>query len=124
MADFDKQKAADWIIENAVPKYGVGKCATHVRQALEAGGMNTSGHPRDAKDWGPTLTRNGYALTDSKVPELGDIAVFEGLDAKNAAGHIEYYDGKHWTSDFIQDGFWPGTKWEKAKIAYKIYRLP
>ena len=124
MADFDKQKAADWLIKNAMPKYGVGKCATHVRLGLEAGGLNTTGHPDCAKDWGPTLIRKGFAVTDTRVAKLGDIVVFQMLDAKNAAGHIEYYDGKNWISDFIQDGFWPGHRWEKANIAHKTYRLP
>jgi hypothetical protein len=125
MADFDKQKAADWIVQNAVPKYGVGLCAKHVRLALEAGGLNTTGHPRDAKDWGPTLIRNGFIATNDPVPKLGDVAVIQPpTNPKCAAGHMEYYNGKNWTSDFIQDEFWPGQSWKKDDPDYTIYRLP
>ena len=125
MADFDKKKAAEWIRTNALPPFGNGKCATHVRKALEAGGLNTTGHPASAKDWGSVLTRNGFvALLDANAtPQLGDVIVIQGTtSSKN--GHMEYYDGQNWISDFIQEQLWPGPAYRAEKPSYTIYRLP
>ena len=60
---FDPDTFADTItrIELPGPKK---KCATHVRQAFEAAGGDSAGHPNDAKDWGPTLERNDLAPVD------------------------------------------------------------
>ncbi len=86
--------------------------------------MNTNGHPASAKDWGPTLTRKGFAaLTNQNAtPQLGDVIVMQGT-SKSKDGHIEYYDGANWISDFIQEAMWPGPSYRAEKPSYKIYRL-
>ena len=58
---WDKDKAVAFLQENAEPGYGVGKCATYVRQAIEAGGLKVyqtgSG---SAKDYGSRLAAAGF----------------------------------------------------------------
>ena len=39
---WNKEKAIEHLRANAVPPYGVGKCATYVREAIEAGGLQIS----------------------------------------------------------------------------------
>lgn len=126
----DKQKAVKWLQDNALPAFGQGKCATYVRQGLEAGGFPTTGHPFSAKDWGPTLTRGGFkALPDSPayVPAVGDVAVIQGVSkGKGVNGHIEMFDGTHWVSDFVQPRgkeIYPGPEYRTEKPAYVIYRF-
>lgn len=124
MADFDKTKAAEFIRSHALPPYGNGVCATYVRKALEAGGLNSAGHPILAKDWGQTLCRNGFvALTGNGLPQLGDVVVIQSTSASDA-GHIAYYDGTNWISDFIQQELWPGPSFRNEKPSYTIYRRP
>jgi hypothetical protein len=105
----------------------VGKCATYVRKALEAGGAKTSGHPAHAKDYGPVLLRNGYhelnlESLEAYTPMKGDIAVIQPPSKGSKSGHIEGYDGKEWISDFVQSGFWPGPAYRKEQPPYVIYR--
>src|ERR1035437_4834904 len=125
MPNFDKKKVAEWIRTNALPPFGAGVCATHVRKALEAGGLNTTGHPASAKDWGPTLPRNGFValISGNAMPQLGDVVVMQSTSASKD-GHIAYYDGENWISDFIQQELWPGPSFRSEKPSYKIYRPP
>jgi hypothetical protein len=91
--------------------------------ALQAGGLDTSGHPVSAGDYGPFLERLGAVVVPNEnyVPQAGDIAVF----ARNAAhphGHIQIYDGNQWISDFKQRNFNP-YKDPKSAGPHKIYRF-
>ncbi|MQA20445.1 hypothetical protein [Rugamonas rivuli] len=102
------------------------RCAKYVRLALEAGGARTTGHPHDAKAWGPTLLRNGFHVVASDDPaqfsaEKGDVVVMQP-PAASGAGHIQAYDGKNWVSDFVQTGFWPGPAYRKERPGYVVYR--
>lgn len=122
----DKDKFAKHLRKHAV-KFSVSKCATYVRKALEAGGVKTTGHPVDAKDYGPVLLRNGYHELNSEnlesyIPAKGDIAIIQPTTKGSKSGHIEGYDGKDWVSDFIQSEFWPGPAYRKEKPNYVIYR--
>lgn len=104
-----------------------GKCATNVRIALEAGGINTSGHPVGAKDYGPLLIKRGFHLVDDKnyKPVVGDIAVFQafqGTKKYHEYGHIQMFNGAHWFSDFQQNNFWAGQDYRTFKPSYKLYR--
>jgi hypothetical protein len=104
----DKDKMADSIDRNVQKTYH-GKCATNCRWALHAAGIDTTGHPRYAKDYGPFLEDQGFSsvpLDNNYVPQKGDVAVFGGNE-KHPAGHIQIYDGKGWVSDCKQRGFSP-----------------
>ena len=123
---FDKQKAAEFITKKGfvLPPFGIGKCAPHVRMALEAGGLNTAGHPVPAKDWGPTLTRIGFkaiSADDAYLPQTGDVIVIQAIKG-HPYGHIELYDGKNWVSDFIQQDMWPARAYPAEKAKYQIFR--
>jgi hypothetical protein len=60
MARIDIEKFVSQLRRDALPPYGLGRRAKFVRLALEHGGAVMAGHPVDAKDWGPTLVRNGF----------------------------------------------------------------
>lgn len=123
----DKKKIAEHLRRHAETS-SKSKCATYVRQALEAGGAVTKGHPIDAKDYEQVLLRNGFhsIANDSAEapysPLKGDIAVIQPTAKGNKSGHIEGYDGKDWISDFVQKGFWPGKSYRDERPSYVIYR--
>lgn len=106
----------------------LGDCARYVREALQAGGANTTGHPGNAKEYAPVLMRNGFHAITVENPDhfpflKGDIVVMEPTKHGNQAGHIAAYDGKDWISDFVQpNGFWPGPAYSKEKPSYVVYR--
>ena len=100
----------------------MGYCARYVRWALEAGGVDTSGHPDVARKYGPLLEKRGFTEVknyDARKPVAGDVAVFQER-YKGHAGHIQMYDGTRWISDFKQNHFLPGSKYKG--IEYKVYR--
>jgi hypothetical protein len=117
----DKDKLADYMDQHAGSS-SQGKCAAVCRKGLEAGGADTTGHPVDAKDYGPTLTKNGATTVspDGYKPQKGDVAVFNGSDA-HPHGHIEVYDGKGWVSDFKQNNFSP---YRSGTPPVTVYRFP
>lgn len=90
-----------------------GYCAKYVRQALEAGGINTKDHPNSAADYvgympkfGFNLLFKGYGdkLPKDYTPQKGDIVVI-GRVGKHKHGHIAMYNGEQWISDFKQKSF-------------------
>ena len=124
----DIQRFVTHLGTNALPPYGQGVCARYVRQAIEAGGGNTAGHPINAKDWGPTLEQIGMkpvtvsSLADYQ-PVKGDVAVIQAT-TKSVPGHIQGFDGTQWISDFKQREFWPGPSYRNETPSFAIYRLP
>ena len=118
---FDKAKFGKYLRDNALPPFGAGKCAAYVRQALEAGGLTTGGHPLCAKDYGPFLQTRLFRVV-TLTPEVGDIAVFQAVPRISTAGHIEGWDGRNWISDFIQDDIYPSRAYKAANASYAIYR--
>ncbi len=117
----DKDAITNYADQHAEP-HSLGKCAAYCRRAFEAGGVDTSGHPIDAKDWGPTLLKNGAAVIspDGYTPQKADVAVFAGSDA-HPYGHITIYDGKQWVSDFKQRNMSP---YRSGTTPATIYRFP
>jgi RHS repeat-associated protein len=120
----DIPKFVDWLNNNA-NNASLGQCAKYVREGLEAGGGNTSGHPAYAKDWGNQLQRMGFIPipSDNYVPQSGDVTVFQSRPG-SSAGHIQGYDGDQWISDFFQNGFWPGSVYRNANTPNTTYRHP
>ncbi|MDB5963466.1 MAG: putative rhs-related protein [Massilia sp.] len=123
---FDKDKFATYLRKHSKP-HSQGRCARALRQALEAGGASTKGHPVDAREYGPTLERNGFYVVaftnlDGYVPIKGDIVVFAAHPGGNSSGHIQAYDGRRWISDFTQRRFWPASGYEREEAVYVVYR--
>lgn len=122
----DTEKFATYLRKHALKK-SKAKCARYVREALEAGGGDTKGHPFHAKDWGPTLRRMGFHEitvddSDKYKPMKGDVVVIQPYQGGNKSGHIAAYDGKNWVSDFVQRDFWSGGGYRKNKPDHAFYR--
>lgn len=118
-----------------------GKCATAVREALDAGGFKTADGQtvtqafRDKGlagsaymyDSNGILSSVGFSKIDpNTTPATGDIEVFPGSSA-SPHGHIQVYNGNNWVSDFNQNGGSmnrpygaPGAKY--AGITPNMYR--
>lgn len=100
-----------------------GYCATFVRLALEAGGLNTVGHPVWARNYGPFLESRGFSQvsTSGYVPQAGDIAVMPPYPGGKPYGHIAMFDGTRWISDFSQRDMFGGPGYRNnGQVA--IYR--
>lgn len=104
-----------------------GICAKRVREAIEAGGGSTKGHPFYAKDYGPLLVSLGFEEVSDVgyLPMFGDVAVFlPPTTSKIQAGHIQIFNGTKWVSDFLQGkDFWPGGGYRTEKVKHWFYRL-
>lgn len=98
------------------------RCAAYCRKGLEAGGLDTSGHPVDAGDYGPFLLKKGASVVSPAgyKPEKGDVSVFS-KNQSHRYGHIEIFDGKQWVSDFKQNNFSP---YRSNTPPVTIYRFP
>lgn len=131
MKSFNKDTFASHLRNIALPPFGRGRCAAHVRQALNAAGVNAqSPASSHAKDWGPVLARFGFVSVitvdahgqpSGYIPEKGDIAVIQATSS-SIPGHMQGYDGREWISDFVQTAFWPGPSYRNEKPAFVIYR--
>jgi hypothetical protein len=122
------------------PGQKLGKCATKVREAIEAGGIILNDHGVPAKGFGPSLEKAGFEKSfenndkdrnyppDGYTPQKGDVVVIQKTST-SPDGHMAMFDGKQWVSDFVQedregnpDGFWPGPKYRDEEPDYVIYR--
>lgn len=114
-------KASDYARQHALSS-SHNLCATYVRHALHAGGVDTTG-VRLAKDYGPALESAGFIATGSGQTLLaGDIIVIQPYPGGNRAGHIAIYDGSNWYSDFRQHDMWAGPGYRANRPPHKIYR--
>jgi hypothetical protein len=107
-------KAVDWLRNHAYPRYikeKCGHCATYVRTALNAGGLDAP-HGMDglyAKNYIRILPENGWVeISPNQAGELCDVCVIDscigGNGKKHPAGHISMCIGNGvWASDFIQN---------------------
>ncbi|MET1077927.1 MAG: hypothetical protein ABWY06_07890 [Pseudomonas sp.] len=119
----DIEKAVVKILAIALSDYS-GKCATHVRRALQAGGGDLSQNPTYAKDYGPTLLGLGFTTVPNEgyTPKKGDVVVFEDYKGQaSPAGHIQMYSGSHWVSDMKQPRFLAHRR-NYVGVPYVIYR--
>jgi type VI secretion system secreted protein VgrG len=120
---FDIDAATKYLVANAEPG-SIGKCATYVRQALEAGGLDMTLRPTSAKDYGPYLQRKGFRSVPLKGyhPAKGDVVVIQNYAGGDVHGHIAMYDGTQWVSDFKQRDMWGGPGYRKNMPEYEVYR--
>ena len=121
----DKKKTASYMDENAHgTQQFTGRCAKSCRLGLEAGGLNTAGHPALAKDWAAFLEHLGVPIVatdslDGYTAQRGDVAVFEG-GGRDRSGHMEIYDGLQWVSDTRQERFMPRHDYPRG---FTIFRF-
>jgi len=125
---YDANAAVKYIKEHVTDSDPKGSCAHYIRLALEAGGLDTKGHPVYAKNYVAFLKTKGFSSIDSDQynpvgsAQKGDIAVFENYDGGDKAGHIQIYTGSGWVSDFQQREFWPGPGYRKYKPKFTVFR--
>ena len=104
-----------------------GHCAKRVRIGLHEGGLDVTGHPLYAKDYGPFLKKLGFSQVSDANPsyQRGDVMVFQPGPSK--AGHVEVWNGHQWVSDYMQPtntGVYPGTHYRDSKAPHTLYRYP
>lgn len=94
-------------------------CAKSVRQYINAGGLQTPGHPVAAQDYAEYLPKIGFTKIASVEsddqsfrPKEGDIAVM----SHGKYGHICMWDGDNWVSDFRQNKMYPYSGSGKCDI--------
>lgn len=121
---FDVQKAINHLNANAA-ETSQGKCATRVRESLEAGGLKLNRPASgDAKDYGSSLEAAGLKKIDAAnySPQIADVIVIQGT-SRSPSGHMEMYNGEIMVSDFKQTkDIYPGPTYRKEKPSYEIYR--
>jgi len=61
-------------------------------------------------------------VQENYVPIKGDVRVFQNYPSGSVNGHIDMYNGKHWVSDFVERGNWPGVNYERYKPSFSIFR--
>lgn len=101
-----------------------GRCARHVRIALEAGGADMTNRPVYAKDYGPKLIEIGFRRIPAQdlAAERGDVVVFQDYPGQRVpAGHIQMFDGTHWVSDTVQARFLANQQ-RYRDIPYDVFR--
>ena len=111
------------IVEN---KYGKGLCAPHVKDALhKGGGLDISNLHGGISNYGGVLEKElgftNIGFPDTYTPKEGDIAIY-GPEKSHPNGHIQYFDGKNWVSDFIQDNINPNNHRKPYQNHPTIYR--
>ncbi len=86
--------------------------------------MNTAGRPRQAKDYGPFLQMSGFSKVSMQgyFPQKGDIVVIQSYPGGNPAGHVAFYTGMQWVSDYRQLDMVPGSLYRKAAPPMQVYR--
>lgn len=119
--DYDVNAAVEYLRNNAHAS-SQGQCAKAVREALEAGGLNTDGRPGSAKDYDDFLPTLGFHMVDltDYTPQAGDIIVHEAQEG-HPHGHIAMYDGEKWISDFEQRDEFGGRAY-RENPDYTIWR--
>jgi hypothetical protein len=113
-------------------------CATYVKNALRAGGLEY--WKCNARFCGAGLEAQGFIAiaddrTDTGVYLRGDVVVIDGFSSLEVPraigkgyGHIAIYDGHFWYSDYEQhpkegrNPVYPGDPYQKGEARYKIYR--
>ena len=95
----------------------IGRCARHVFNSLAAAGfevgnadINKASGIQSAKDAVPPLKRAGFEVVgypsadNSNAGAMpGDVEVWSGVPG-HPDGHIAFFDGRNWISDFVQKG--------------------
>lgn len=120
---FNKTIFASTLKTRALPAFGAGKCASYVRQAMIAAGLDTKDAPFAAKDYGPFLMDLGFIKLpkDGYQRQVGDIIVINSIPG-HPYGHVEGWSGTNWISDFSQGNLYPSHAYEKQGAYYEIFR--
>lgn len=124
---FDLKKFVKHLEDNALPNFGQGKCAIHIRKALQYGGAYVQPDIASAKAYGPILLENNFREIKVIDPDTfcfttGDVMVMQPHIKGSVYGHVAGYNGTHWISDFVQKDFWAGPGYRAERSKYVVYR--
>jgi len=122
-------KACEFLIRKAQPKYDkkkCGRCATIVRESFDFALRKFIPRTESAKDYGPIYEKLGfvkvfsYPSVDKLLykPEIGDLCIIQ----YEPHGHICLNTPKGWISDFRQIDMYGGII-RKKDPDFDIYRL-
>lgn len=124
-SDWDLDKLATVVTNNARGRPATGDCALYVRKALQAAQIKSffSGGLGHANEMPSRLTKMGWVSVGQNVTswKKGDISVFKKTNTRlgQKYGHVAIYNGSQWVSDFIQNSVQPNSK---DKLTYTLYR--
>ena len=114
-----------------------GKCLKGWKEVWRDAGIGEYADCRYAKNFGPFLLQYGFQEipitwkysevpdTSEYIPQIGDTRVWDTHPEQDEpAGHIDWWDGENWVSDYrsADNIWWPGSKYQKYEVHYKIYR--
>ena len=120
----DVDEAVAELIKN-VQQTSIGKCATFVRMALLAGGVDIRPPIAKAKDYVNVLdSKYGFQpiAGENYVPLKGDVSVIQPRPGGNPAGHICMFSGVQWISDFKQHEMYSGALYIATRPPFRIFR--
>lgn len=135
-----KDKVKKQNLKNAWKKRGYdryynkdcGYCLRAWKRVWQDCGLGEYDGTEKAKDFGPKLIEYGYEVIYSGnsttcpsnyTPQLGDTRVWDTYPGQSKrAGHIDWWNGTQWVSDFKQRQWCPGYNYKKYRVSYKIYR--
>jgi hypothetical protein len=124
-AQWDLDKLASVVTQNAQGRKATGKCALYVRKALQAAQMQSffAGGLGNANEMAKPLESMGWIAVGQNVTNFkkGDISIFMRTNTPLGSkyGHIAIFNGSQWVSDFIQRSIQPNSK---DNLTYTIYR--
>ena len=110
-----------------------GYCLKGWKTIWQKAGIGEYDGTRHARDFGPVLSKYGFKVICSGngdkrpsgyTPQIGDTRVWETHpEQKTPSGHIDWWNGTNWVSDYKQIRDWiPGTKYKEYNVSFKIYR--
>lgn len=133
--EFDIPISVAFIKNNALPS-SRGRCALHVRLALDAGGVKIRPMPSQAKMYDSILQSygfkksklfHGFETTENSCrpyqAKAGDIVVIQNVPGGRPEGHIAMFTGSEWVSDFKQIDMWGGPLYRSASPQVSIFRF-
>ena len=93
---YEIDKAVNCLLSNAKSS-STGRCATHLRLAIKAGGIDITTNPVAAKDYGPYLLKYNFRIVSNTdyLPLKGDIAVIQPYKRGSSYGYITMFDGEN-----------------------------
>ena len=109
-----------------------GYCLRGWKTIWQKAGLGEYDGTNYAKDFGPILEKYGFTpifsgngtRPEGYIPQVGDTRVWDTYPGqKTPAGHIDWWNGSNWVSDYSQNNEWyPGSGYEKNNVQYTIYR--
>ena len=110
-----------------------GHCLRGWKTIWKKSGLGEYANTVHAKDFGNKLLQYGFKAVyngygDNKpvgyIPQVGDTRIWDTYPGQpSPSGHIDWWNGTNWVSDYKQQSKWvPGKNYKKYNVSYIIYR--